>query len=77
MIKGPVKYLVYWKDMLKKNQGDAPMHDFDTTIEAEAYIIGIIHTLIVFDKKNKKTENQYRKEFLIKEIPYDYAENQN
>ena len=30
---GPVKYMVYWKDMLTDKQGDAPMRDFDTQIE--------------------------------------------
>ena len=29
-------YIVLWKDMLKNDQGDAPMATFDTTIEANS-----------------------------------------
>ena len=35
-------YIVLWKDMLKDDQGDAPMATFDTTIEAHSYIRGIV-----------------------------------
>ena len=35
-------YIVLWKDMLKNDQGDAPMATFDTTIEAHSYIRGIV-----------------------------------
>ena len=35
-------YIVLWKDMLKTDEGDAPMATFDTTIEAHSYIRGIV-----------------------------------
>ena len=35
-------YIVLWKDMLKNDEGDAPMATFDTTIEAHSYIRGIV-----------------------------------
>ena len=35
-------YIVLWKDMLKNDDGDAPMAIFDTTIEAHSYIRGIV-----------------------------------
>ena len=45
-----MKYLVYWSDMLKKDQGDAPMRAFDTTIEANAYINGCVDVVGTFTK---------------------------
>ena len=38
-------YIVLWKDMLKDDQGDAPMATFDTTIEAHSYIRGIVDVI--------------------------------
>lgn len=74
---GPVRFMVYWKKMLTNNQGDAPMRDFDTTIEARAYIRGCVDIITTFDK-NLKTENEKEKatvsllkEFEVKELPYD------
>jgi hypothetical protein len=52
-----MRYMVYWKKMLTKDQGDAPMRDFDTTIEAHAYIRGCVDIIVTFDD-NLKTENQ-------------------
>ena len=48
-----MRYMVYWKKMLTKDQGDAPMRDFDTTIEARAYIRGCVDLIITFDKKEE------------------------
>ena len=45
-----MKYLVYWSDMLKNKQGDAPMRAFDTTIEANAYINGCVDVVGTFIK---------------------------
>ena len=42
------KYMVYWKEILKNNQGDAPMGAFDTTIEAHAYKKGLIDGIVMF-----------------------------
>ena len=39
------KYMVYWKEVLKNDQGDAPMATFDTTIEAHSYIRGIVDVI--------------------------------
>ena len=38
-------YIVLWKDMLKNDEGDAPMATFDTTIEAHSYIRGIVDVI--------------------------------
>jgi len=54
--------------MLTKDQGDAPMRDFDTTIEANAYIRGCVDMLITFDKKEEKREMDLLQEFEIKRI---------
>ena len=61
-----MRYMVYWKNMLKNKQGDAPMRDFDTTIEARAYIRGCVDTIVTFDKKS--TDEKLLKEFEVKQI---------
>ena len=38
-------YIELWKDMLKNDEGDAPMATFDTTIEAHSYIRGIVDVI--------------------------------
>ena len=58
--------MVYWKNMLKNKQGDAPMRDFDTTIEARAYIRGCIDTIVTFDKTS--TDEKLLQEFEVKTI---------
>ena len=40
-------YIVLWKDMLKNDEGDAPMATFDTTIEAHSYIRGIVDVVSI------------------------------
>tara|TARA_R100001510_G_C7573634_1_gene149129 strand:- start:454 stop:675 length:222 start_codon:yes stop_codon:yes gene_type:complete len=72
---GPVKYMVYWKDMLRDKQGDAPMRDFDTKIEARSYIQGMVDSIITFT--NDKNEVSLKQEFEIKEILHDNTKNQN
>lgn len=72
---GPVKYMVYWKDMLTDKQGDAPMRDFDTQIEARSYIQGMVDSITTFT--NNKNEVSLKQEFEIKEILHDNAKNQN
>ena len=61
-----MRYMVYWKKMLTKDQGDAPMRDFDTTIEAKAYIRGCIDVIVTFGKK--EDEMKLMPEFKIEEI---------
>tara|TARA_R100001530_G_scaffold77142_1_gene54073 strand:- start:772 stop:972 length:201 start_codon:yes stop_codon:yes gene_type:complete len=61
-----MRYMVYWKNMLKNKQGDAPMRDFDTTIEARAYIRGCIDTIVTFDKTS--TDEKLLQEFEVKTI---------
>tara|TARA_R110002074_G_scaffold378184_1_gene555891 strand:- start:393 stop:599 length:207 start_codon:yes stop_codon:yes gene_type:complete len=63
-----MRYMVYWKKMLTKDQGDAPMRDFDTTIEAKAYIRGCVDIIVTFDKKQKKSEIDLLNEFKIEKI---------
>jgi len=58
-----MRYMVYWKDMLKNKQGDAPMRDFDTTIEARAYIRGYIDAIVTFDKTS--TDEKLLQEFEV------------
>lgn len=60
--------MVYWKKMLSKDQGDAPMRDFDTTIEARAYIRGCVDLIITFDKTSEKKEIKLLSEFKIDKI---------
>jgi hypothetical protein len=62
------KYMVYWRKMLTKDQGDAPMRDFDTTIEAKAYIRGCVDLIITFDKNEENNEIKLLKEFKIDRI---------
>tara|TARA_B100001964_G_C14251412_1_gene610121 strand:+ start:1388 stop:1588 length:201 start_codon:yes stop_codon:yes gene_type:complete len=61
-----MRYMVYWKNMLKNKQGDAPMRDFDTTIEARAYIRGCIDIIVTFDKTS--TDEKLLQEFEVKTI---------
>ena len=61
-----MRYMVYWKNMLKNKQGDAPMRDFDTTIEARAYIRGCIDTIVTFDKTS--TDEKLLQEFEVTTI---------
>jgi len=61
-----MRYMVYWKNMLKNKQGDAPMRDFDTTIEARAYIRGYIDSIVTFDKES--TDEKLLQEFEVKTI---------
>ena len=61
-----MRYMVYWKNLLKNKQGDAPMRDFDTTIEARAYIRGCIDTIVTFDKTS--TDEKLLQEFEVKTI---------
>lgn len=63
-----MRYMVYWKKMLTKDQGDAPMRDFDTTIEARAYIRGCVDLIITFDKKEESREIELLNEFKIEKI---------
>ena len=63
-----MRYMVYWKKMLTKDQGDAPMRDFDTTIEAKAYIRGCVDLIVTFDKKQKKLKIDLLGEFKIEKI---------
>lgn len=63
-----MRYMVYWKKMLTKDQGDAPMRDFDTTIEAKSYIRGCVDIIVTFDKKQKKSEIDLLNEFKIEKI---------
>ena len=63
-----MRYMVYWKKMLTKDQGDAPMRDFDTTIEAKAYIRGCVDIIVTFDKNQKKSEIDLLNEFKIEKI---------
>ena len=61
-----MRYMVYWKKMLKDKQGDAPMRDFDTTIEARAYIRGCIDVIVTFGKG--EDEMKLMPEFTIEKI---------
>jgi hypothetical protein len=61
-----MRYMVYWKNMLKNKQGDAPMRDFDTTIEARAYIRGCVDAIVTFDKRS--TDEKLLQEFEVKTI---------
>ena len=58
--------MVYWKDMLTKKQGDAPMRDFDTTIEAKAYIRGCIDIIVTYSKGSD--EQKLIPEFKIEKL---------
>lgn len=61
--------MVYWKDMLKNDQGDAPMRAFDTTIEGNAYIRGLVDCIVTY--ASDKEEDTLMKEFYIKENTED------
>ena len=63
-----MKYIVYWQDILKNNQGDAPMGAFDTTIEAHAYKKGIVDGIVMFtkDKNKAKLEKELNESFYMK-----------
>ena len=61
--------------MLTDKQGDAPMRDFDTQIEARSYIQGMVDSITTFT--NNKDEVSLKQEFEIKEILHDNAKNQN
>ena len=64
-----MKYMVYWIDMLKKKQGDAPMRAFDTTIEGKSYILGFVDAVVMHTKGSKNKENyELMKEFVIERI---------
>ena len=43
-------YMVYWKKMMQ-DKTDAPMMSFDTSIEARAYIKGIIDAIKIHVEK--------------------------
>ncbi len=62
--------MVYWKEILKNDQGDAPMAAFDTTIEARAYKKGIIDGIVMFTetKKQDKLEAELQDAFYMKTI---------
>ena len=64
------KYIVYWKEVLKNDQGDAPMAAFDTTIEAHAYKKGIIDGIVMFTKTDKqdKLEAELQDAFYMKTV---------
>tara|TARA_R100001230_G_C5687142_1_gene197285 strand:+ start:2463 stop:2678 length:216 start_codon:yes stop_codon:yes gene_type:complete len=64
------KYMVYWKEILKNNQGDAPMGAFDTTIEAHAYKKGLIDGIVMFTKTDNKSklEKELNNQFYMKTI---------
>lgn len=64
------KYMVYWKEILKNNQGDAPMGAFDTTIEAHAYKKGLIDGIVMFTKTDSKgkLEKELNSQFYMKTV---------
>jgi len=45
--------LVLWKKMMKGTKDDLPLRPFETQLEAEAYVTGLVD-LIVMQSKNKK-----------------------
>ena len=62
--------MVYWKEILKNNQGDAPMGAFDTTIEAHAYKKGLIDGIVMFTKTDNKgkLEKELNNQFYMKTV---------
>ena len=67
------RYMVMWLDILKNKQGDAPMFDFDTTIEAQAYIKGLIDGMVMLAKEKDKPKlmEELKQSFAIKTIDSD------
>ena len=63
-----MKYMVYWKDMLTKGQGAAPMQAFDTTIEGRAYIQGFVDAIVMHTNDRKES---LIKEFTVEGITKD------
>jgi len=59
------KYLVEWRKA-KKDETDALMRSFDTTIEAKSYIQGFVDAIVSFTKDAK--EDKLLKEFEVEEI---------
>tara|TARA_Y100000593_G_scaffold47442_2_gene89927 strand:- start:6835 stop:7026 length:192 start_codon:yes stop_codon:yes gene_type:complete len=57
-------FMVYWKKMLK-DKTDAPMMSFDTSIEARAYIKGMIHAIKIHVEDTD--EIKLIKEFEVRE----------
>ena len=57
-------YMVYWKKMMQ-DKTDAPMMSFDTSIEARAYIKGIIDAIKIHVEKTD--ELKLIKEFEVRE----------
>ena len=57
-------FMVYWKKMLE-DKTDAPMMSFDTSIEARAYIKGIIDAIKIHVKD--ANEIKLLKEFEVRE----------
>jgi hypothetical protein len=62
--------MVYWKEMLKNKQGDAPMRAFDTTIEAKAYIDGCADIITTYSS-DKLSAVELKREFKIEGINND------
>ena len=60
-----MRYFVYWENMLKDNQGDAPMRAFDTTIEAKAYIRGFVDSIVTH--LEGLDEEELLREFKVKD----------
>ena len=62
--------MVYWKEILKNDQGDAPMGAFDTTIEAHAYKKGLIDGIVMFTKTDSKDklEKELNSQFYMKTV---------
>tara|TARA_Y100000590_G_scaffold414070_1_gene510618 strand:+ start:30538 stop:30741 length:204 start_codon:yes stop_codon:yes gene_type:complete len=63
-----MKYIVYWKDMLTKGQGSAPMQAFDTTIEGHAYIQGFVDAIVMHTNDKKES---LIKEFTVERTTKD------
>tara|TARA_Y100000361_G_C11027034_1_gene272694 strand:+ start:521 stop:712 length:192 start_codon:yes stop_codon:yes gene_type:complete len=57
-------YMVYWKKMMQ-DKTDAPMMSFDTSIEARAYIKGIIDAIKIHVEKTD--ELKLIQEFEVRE----------
>tara|TARA_X000001382_G_scaffold97532_1_gene71900 strand:+ start:321 stop:512 length:192 start_codon:yes stop_codon:yes gene_type:complete len=57
-------YMVYWKKMMQ-DKTDAPMMSFDTSIEARAYIKGLIDAIKIHVEKTD--ELKLIKEFEVRE----------
>ena len=57
--------LVLWKDMMKGTKEDLPLRPFETQLEAEAYVTGLVDLIVMQSKNNQIEWSKVREDFEI------------